>query len=341
MAEVAYRTAIAAMGVVAGIASLYRPAVLCFHSVVPADRPDLFSSAMAVTDTFLDHLIRDLRRHAIPIVSLDEAMARLGDGRFDPFVCLTFDDGYRDNYDHAFPVLRRHGAPFTIFLATGLVDRETPMWWHALEQAIATSDRIAWAGGSAETLTARGKASAFATLRERFRASDPDGVRRFARELADRNTAFDAREAYTQAVTWDMVRAMLAHDIASFGCHTVSHPLLSRAPRPWLEAEIAGSRDRLRAETGLAPRYFAYPYGQPEEVGALAPSVVADAGFVAAFTTKTHVLSAKTTRSLFKLPRIMITRKAQAGAVVRGYLSGLPSALKRDRWVFQGSGRNA
>jgi peptidoglycan/xylan/chitin deacetylase (PgdA/CDA1 family) len=340
MSDVAYRAAIAAMGVAAGIVSLYRPVVLCFHSVTPADRPDRFSSAMAVTDTFLDELIQDLRRHAIPIVSLDEAVTRLDEGRFDPFVCLTFDDGYRDNYEHAFPVLRRHGAPFTIFLATGLVDREAPMWWHALEQAIEKSDSIAWPGGRVETLTARSKKAAFATLREHFRASDPDGVRLLARELADRNPAFDARAAYDQALTWDMAREMLAHDIATFGCHTVSHPLPSRTRRARLEAEIVGSRDRLRRETGRDPRFFAYPFGQPEEVGALAPDIVAEAGFIAAFSTTARVLSAKNTRDRFNLPRIMITRKARVGVVVRGYMSGIPGALKRESWGSRRSERN-
>jgi peptidoglycan/xylan/chitin deacetylase (PgdA/CDA1 family) len=50
---------------------------------------------------------------------------------------LTFDDGYRDNAAFAYPVLKRHAAPFTVYVTTGFADATAPLWWLDLEEAIA------------------------------------------------------------------------------------------------------------------------------------------------------------------------------------------------------------
>jgi peptidoglycan/xylan/chitin deacetylase (PgdA/CDA1 family) len=58
------------------------------------------------------------------------------------FVSLTFDDGYRDNLEYALPILERHKAPFTMFVATSFPDRLGELWWVALERVVAATGRI-------------------------------------------------------------------------------------------------------------------------------------------------------------------------------------------------------
>ena len=58
------------------------------------------------------------------------------------FVCLTFDDGYRDNLRYALPILRKYQAPFTLYVPTSFPDRVGELWWLTLEHAIARHDRI-------------------------------------------------------------------------------------------------------------------------------------------------------------------------------------------------------
>jgi len=69
-------------------------------------------------------------------VSLDEARRRLVEGEGAPFAALTFDDGYRDTLDEALPVLERQRAPFTLYCATGFIERTARLWWLELEEAI-------------------------------------------------------------------------------------------------------------------------------------------------------------------------------------------------------------
>lgn len=270
---------------------------------------------MHIDDVFFSDLIDHIRRRGLEIISLDEAMARLAQRDFRPFVCLTFDDGYRDNYEVAFPVLRRHGAPAAIFLATGLIDRTAPMWWHPLERAFTDRDR-------------RGGSHAMAAWAARFRAADAAAKVRLVEEVARAEPGFRPEEAYDSALDWAMIREMAASGLVTFGAHTVTHPLLAGLSGPALAAEIETSRDRCADMLGAPPRYFAYPFGQPHEVGAEAPRAVARAGFAAAFTTTPTTLRERTVGDHFRLPRIMLTRRSQNRASVDAYLSGLTEVMK-------------
>lgn len=276
---------------------------------------------MAVTDVFLAALIDHLRRRGLDVLSLDDGLARLAAGDVRPFVCLTFDDGYRDNYEVAFPVLRRLGAPAAIFLATGLVDRTSPMWWHPLERAFGGGSRSGTKEGAARQRAHDGWAT-------RFRAADRDGVVRLLEEVSACEPGFRAEEAYDSALDWTMIREMAASGLVTFGAHTVSHPMLATLSGADLAREVRSSRDRCAAMLGAPPDYFAYPFGQPHEIGAEAPGHVAAAGFSAAFTTTAATLRDRNTGDRFRLPRIMLTRRSQNLASIDAYVSGLTETIK-------------
>ena len=58
------------------------------------------------------------------------------------WVCLTFDDGYRDNYTLAYPLLKRLGIPFTVYVTTGFIDNRLPMWWYPYQQLGMSTDEL-------------------------------------------------------------------------------------------------------------------------------------------------------------------------------------------------------
>jgi len=96
--------------------------ILMYHRVYD-EAPDRDPYG-AVTAEQLDETIRYLRRRDYRFVSLDEAFELItAPGKIETGRCvsLTFDDGYRDFYTHAFPVLERHGCPATVFVATDFI----------------------------------------------------------------------------------------------------------------------------------------------------------------------------------------------------------------------------
>src|SRR5262245_19997691 len=113
--------------------------LLTLHQVRPP-RPDRFqpNRLLEITPGFLEHVVGELRRSRVDIVSLDEMYFRMVEGDFRRrFVCLTFDDGYRDTLQWAYPILRRYNIPFAVFVATSFPDRFGELWWLALEAVIA------------------------------------------------------------------------------------------------------------------------------------------------------------------------------------------------------------
>ena len=84
-----------------------------------------------------------MRRARIDVVSLDEMHRRFIEGDFKRrFVCMTFDDGYKDFLRWAYPLLRKYKLPFAMYIPTSFPDRLGELWWIALEAVIAQNSRI-------------------------------------------------------------------------------------------------------------------------------------------------------------------------------------------------------
>src|SRR4051794_38839483 len=119
-------------------------AILRFERVRPRRKGAFQPLGRAeITPVFLDKVIRALKRWGYDIVSLDEACARavrLPDGR--RFACLTFDGAWKDLITQAYPVLSRHGVPFTLYVPTAFPDGLGEAWWLGLEAVIAREARI-------------------------------------------------------------------------------------------------------------------------------------------------------------------------------------------------------
>ena len=58
------------------------------------------------------------------------------------FVCFTFDDGYRDNLEYAYPLFKRRALPLTLYVPTDYPDGTGELWWLALEEIVARADEI-------------------------------------------------------------------------------------------------------------------------------------------------------------------------------------------------------
>ncbi len=116
--------------------------ILMLHRVVE-QRSDGENRELEVTQQFLEQTIDDYRRKGYQFVSIDEACSIIAKGQSkQPFVCLTFDDGYQDNYDIAYPILKKLEVPFIIYVTTGFIDNRIPMRWYLDEQLGISSESL-------------------------------------------------------------------------------------------------------------------------------------------------------------------------------------------------------
>lgn len=108
--------------------------ILMLHRVVE-QRSEGENRELEITPEFLRRTIETYHQQGHRFVSIDEACDIISKGRTNhPFVCLTFDDGYQDNYDIAYPILKQYEVPFAIYVTTGFIDNRLPMWWYSKEK---------------------------------------------------------------------------------------------------------------------------------------------------------------------------------------------------------------
>jgi len=210
--------------------------ILEYHSVSDARR-----DALSVGSAAFEAQMSDLLARGWKPLPLADLAARIGAGRDGAReFSVTFDDGYRDNHDVAWPILRRLGVPATIFLAVDYVGADRAFPW---------DDHV--------------------------------------------------RIGASRALTWEMVGAMAAEGLVSFGSHTNSHPDLTAIDEDAAREEIRGSRTRLEERLGAPVTAFCYPHSR---ANARVKEMVRAAGYTIALR------SGARGRDPLDLPRVGVYR---------------------------------
>ncbi len=236
--------------------------VLNYHRVgawqtEPWDQ-DLYSATEEAFDAQLAFFKREFE-----VVGADDLdFIREKRGRY---VQITFDDGYRDNHDHALPILRSHRLPATFFICTGFLDSGGVPWWDELAWLVRSSpiDRLPSFRGLREmSLAGDGRIKAVKALN--FLYDNLSDVERdgFLDELAaaTQMPRCKSSEAAKLWMSWDMVRALRQQGM-TIGGHTRTHLELARNSLQTQLEEIQGSCERISSEIGAPVSIFSYPYG--------------------------------------------------------------------------------
>ena len=119
--------------------------ILMLHRVVEHRSNDPAQRELEVTPEFLEQTILDYRQTGYIFIKIDELPIfnfQFSIFNSSRFVCLTFDDGYQDNHDIAYPLLKRLEVPFVIYVTTGFIDNRLPMWWYLGEQLGISSESL-------------------------------------------------------------------------------------------------------------------------------------------------------------------------------------------------------
>ncbi len=309
-------------------------AIFMLHHV-REPRPDAFqpNRLLEVSPEFLEETIIWLRSQNIDIVSLDEMHRRLIERDFARrFVCITFDDGYRDNKAVAYPILKRHGVPFTIYVPTSFPDRQGKLWWLALEQVIATSKHIMVTMDGKEReidcVTPGEKGEAYDTVYWWLRGRNSEAeIHAFIDELAARYGVDMTPSADELCMSWDEIRELAADPTVTIGAHTINHVMLGKWDDEAARRELKESRERLEAELGLPVRHLAYPYGGRDLVGPREFRLASEIGYKTAVTTRPGVLFPEHRGHLTALPRLSLNGEYQAARYVKVLMSGTATAL--------------
>ncbi len=229
----------------------------------------------------------------------------------EPLCAITFDDGYRDNFLEAYPILKKRGLPATIFVTTGFIDGTTALWTDLLEESISVYQKpsltIPWDEHDKiyPTTTCDEKIAADLTIRFKLKKIGPGERAKILSYLAQETgvTMSDilSRKDYAP-LSWEEIKEMSQNGI-TIGAHTEHHPILSRLSETEQREEIALSVDKIRSTIGHCD-HFAYPNGQRGDWNEVTKKILTELQIQYAWTTAGRRV--QQTENPLELPRITI-----------------------------------
>jgi peptidoglycan/xylan/chitin deacetylase (PgdA/CDA1 family) len=303
--------------------------ILRFERVRPR-QPGRFQplKSREITPRFLDRTIRALRRWKYDIVSLDEVCRRaVTPAERRRFVCLTFDGGYKDLIISAYPVLSKHGVPFTVYVPTAFPDGLGEAWWLALEQVIARERRISLVMDRREQrfdiAVPSDKYQLYAFLEGWMRSLAPSDLSVAIRDLCKRYSVDLAGLSREASMNWDDLAMLAADPLVTIGSATVNYPVLSNLKDADALREMTMGRAVAQSAFHRDVRHFAYPFGDRAAFRRRHVAMAEEAGFASAASAIPGIVEAEGRTGLHALPRIAWDGRQRSLRAMRVILSGV------------------
>lgn len=268
--------------------------ILMYHRVVDVGSTrGLMQEGMYVEpETFRKHI--EYLKSSFDVVPLESCLEilRKGDPPRRDACCITFDDGWKDFLDHAFPVLQANDACATVFLPTGIIGTEEPFWTDRLGKALLEADSkernfdlrdpgepmIEAIAGSSGSLNER-----FETAIRMMKSLPPSRISDINDNLYER-LGLKREESERSFLSWAEVRFMKETGVVQYGSHTKNHVILTTVDQRVAFDELVQSREKLLEENAVSGSFipFSYPNGNHTD---RIIDLVKSAGYSMAVTT--------------------------------------------------------
>ncbi|MDR3159439.1 MAG: polysaccharide deacetylase family protein [Zoogloeaceae bacterium] len=294
-----------------------RAGVLVLHRVVEDDREASWPHrrGMCIGRQAFEHLLIWLRQQFV-CVALEELLEQPGGER--PRMTLTFDDGWRDNAELAFPLLQRHEIPASIFLPTDFIGDSTQpirrFWWEDIARTFWQTPQSPDALRIRDALRAHGMPAPAQLLRPENSNRRSLAIAHYLQTLTvlspeklEAVTSLLPAPSSSSTLDWAQVRALEDSALVRFGPHGASHAMLTRLDDVSLEAELARSHAALHAHCRHPLSVYCYPHGAHDD---RVRRALAAFGYRYALSTQPGLISPDS--AALALPRIHVSHIASS-----------------------------
>lgn len=217
------------------------------------------------------------------VLSLEDIL-NLKSGIKTPAVAITFDDGYKDIYQYAYPILKKHKIPATIFIATDFVENRKMFWWDYTNYLLVNLKNDI-------------KIDKYGLIKKDEVEEHFNSLIEYLKNIdnSERNSIIDKLEASSELkevkkqvekliLNWNMINEM-QKDNLMIGAHTHTHPIASNQSQDELKSEINKNIDIIFRRCGVKSEIFAYPNGKKDDYNIDTISILNELGIKYAFTT--------------------------------------------------------
>ena len=283
--------------------------ILTYHSVLPQSLPfPVWHHLTAATfEKQIAYLSKNFR-----CVSMSTLLDDLMRGEIPPYtVAVTFDDGYRNNFTHALPILSHYGVPATLFITNGFISQQMMLWpeWSICALAKSKVSEVQFAGQALALHNNEARAASYRVVARIFKSVAPEAIPGHVDELIAAAGLTRAEIESSElgqmfcALNWDEIRQMRDSGLFEFGAHTQNHWRLTQLNPVQARSEIIDTKALIESQIGSLS-YFAYPHGNPGDYDSIHRSLAIEAGYRAVFTALSQTVTPGC--DIFELPRVGI-----------------------------------
>ena len=220
-------------------------------------------------------------------------------------IVITFDDGYKDNYTNAFPILKKYNIPATIFLTTGHIGTDNIFWWDKIGYIFNYSNQNIFDIEDFDFLknnSIHNKPQTLTQVFKEFKKLPDDEKELFINKLIKKSKVDIPKNIGKNLImSWEEVKEMNENGI-DFGAHTVTHPILTNISLSQAKQEIIQSKIDIEKRLKTTVKSFCYPNGQADDFNNEIINIIRESGFNCAVTTIPKTVEPDA--NLFNLGRI-------------------------------------
>ncbi|MCQ2577014.1 MAG: GNAT family N-acetyltransferase [Treponema sp.] len=287
--------------------------VYMLHRCAPADRNSLWPNEnMKVYPDILDKQLEYCKKHYNCIAAKD-VISYCKKPHLKKFVAFTFDDGYRDNYEYALPIFKKHNIPFTVFVAASFPEKNNIMWWYALEELLLSVDEVRLSNGTSFSCkSTEEKCNAFLEIRRQILKLDQMKLETELNMLFSDYEIDWHKPVINLSMDWNQIEEMAKESLVTIGGHTYSHYNLKVLPDVKIVEDDIKKGIQVLKSHGIDTEIFAYPFGTANEVSNREIDYLKqnDLGIQCAFLADGGCTTRRNKKQ-YALPRVFLSNKTE------------------------------
>jgi peptidoglycan/xylan/chitin deacetylase (PgdA/CDA1 family) len=264
---------------------------------------------MKITPKFLESFIVELKSEGYSFISLDRLHEILQNNEtVEKQAVFTLDDGYKDNYDYAYPIFKKYKIPFTIYITTSFPEKNAILWWYEIEDLIMKHDEIILSNNAKYTCKSiEQKTKAFLEIRALIISLQQKNLLSQLNNLFDNYDVDWAGKCYELTMNWAQIKELSKDEMVTIASHTTHHYALRQLDDDECKSEIKEANKLIELRIGGKVEHFAYPFGGVNEVGTREFNLIKSLGLKTAVTTRVGGIYPEHKDFPELLPRIMLT----------------------------------
>jgi peptidoglycan/xylan/chitin deacetylase (PgdA/CDA1 family) len=284
--------------------------IFMLHRVHPFEYDKLSPNEnMKISPEFLERFIRELQDKGYEFISLDELYEILQNQQtVKKKIVFTLDDGYKDNYEIAYPIFKKYDVPFTIYVTTSFPNKNALLWWYSLEKLIIENEELIIKDKIYKCRTYEEKNRIFLEIRGLILKLNQQNLLRELNELFKKYNIDWYEFNNKLCMSWDDIVNLSQDDLCTIAGHTKNHYAFNHLKKEEILDEIIEANKEIASKINKKIEHFAYPFGSINEVGKRELDIVEKLNFKTVTTTRRgNIYFEHKNFSNCCLPRIMLT----------------------------------